>query len=88
MSDKQWESAIKSVLGDQGMTQIIFKRAGRDKYAYAEAMGRANKHAGGRPQGVTMPCGWGCGAHLTARMMREHFTSCPAKPVPTPKRPV
>ncbi len=46
------------------------------------------KHPGGRPQGVTMPCGWGCGARLTARTMREHFTSCPAKPVPTPKRPV
>ncbi len=27
-----------------------------------------------------MPCGWKCGAKLTARQMREHFTSCPKKP--------
>jgi hypothetical protein len=38
------------------------------------------KHPGGRPRGVTMPCGWGCGARLTAREMREHFTKCPKRP--------
>jgi len=38
------------------------------------------KHPGGRPCGVTMPCGWGCGRRLTAREMREHFTTCPNRP--------
>ena len=32
---------------------------------------------GGRPRGVTMPCGWGCGKRLTASEIRAHFTSCP-----------
>jgi hypothetical protein len=27
-----------------------------------------------------MPCGWRCGAKLTAREMREHFTTCPKRP--------
>lgn len=35
---------------------------------------------GGRPPGITMPCGWGCGAHLTARQMRGHFTGCANRP--------
>ncbi len=35
---------------------------------------------GGRPRGVEMPCGWGCGAKLTAREMREHFTTCKRRP--------
>lgn len=39
-----------------------------------------SKHPGGRPRGVTMPCGWGCGAHLTAREIRVHFTSCIKRP--------
>jgi hypothetical protein len=38
------------------------------------------KHPGGRPRGVEMPCGWGCGAKLTAREMRAHFTACPKRP--------
>ena len=38
------------------------------------------KHAGGRPPGVTMPCGWGCGKTLTASQLREHFTTCPKRP--------
>ncbi len=42
---------------------------------------QALRHAGGRPRGATMPCGWGCGAVLTAREMREHFTDCPKKPM-------
>lgn len=51
-----------------------------DKWFYAGCpVGRA-KHAGGRPRGVTMPCGWGCGKTLTAREMREHFTTCPKRP--------
>lgn len=33
----------------------------------------------GKP-GVTMPCGWKCGARLTATQMRQHFTDCPKKP--------
>lgn len=32
-----------------------------------------------------MPCGWGCGAELTAREMRKHFTECPLKPGPGQK---
>ena len=35
---------------------------------------------GGRPVGPKMPCGWGCGAKLTASEMREHFTRCPKHP--------
>jgi hypothetical protein len=27
-----------------------------------------------------MPCGWKCGAELTAVEMREHFTNCPNRP--------
>ena len=38
------------------------------------------KHPGGRPRGVTMPCGWNCGKRLTAREMRVHFTECPKRP--------
>lgn len=38
------------------------------------------KHAGGRPRGVTMPCGWGCGRELTAAEMRKHFTVCSSRP--------
>lgn len=30
---------------------------------------------------VTMACGWGCGEELTARGMREHFKTCPKRPV-------
>jgi hypothetical protein len=40
----------------------------------------AKKHPGGRPRGVEMPCGWGCGTQLTAREMRKHFTTCPRRP--------
>lgn len=40
---------------------------------------RKPKHAGGRPRGVTMPCGW-CGSKLTARELRAHFTDCPKRP--------
>lgn len=35
---------------------------------------------GHRPPGVRMPCGWGCGANLTAREIRTHFTICPKRP--------
>jgi hypothetical protein len=38
------------------------------------------KHPGGRPAGPAMPCGWGCGANLTAVQIREHFTNCPRRP--------
>ncbi|HLJ13619.1 MAG TPA: hypothetical protein VKV15_03925 [Bryobacteraceae bacterium] len=34
---------------------------------------------GGRPRGITMPCGW-CGKALTASEMRAHFTSCAKRP--------
>jgi len=27
-----------------------------------------------------MKCGWGCGAQLTGRKMRAHFTICPNQP--------
>jgi hypothetical protein len=33
----------------------------------------------GRPPGKKMPCGWGCGAELTASEIRGHFTSCPLR---------
>ena len=36
------------------------------------------KHAGGRPRGITMPCGW-CNKPMTATEMRTHFTECPAR---------
>lgn len=45
---------------------------------------RRAKHAGGRPPGVAMPCGWGCGKSLTASEMREHFTTCPSRPADRP----
>ncbi len=41
---------------------------------------KSEKHTGGRPSGPRMPCGWKCGAQLTAREIREHFTSCPRRP--------
>ena len=41
----------------------------------------------GKPMGVTMPCGWGCGEQLTARTIRGHFTSCAARPGKDPDRP-
>jgi hypothetical protein len=37
---------------------------------------------GGRPRGVEMPCGWKCGARLTAVEIRQHFTGCPKRPSP------
>ena len=40
---------------------------------------------GGRPRGVEMPCGWGCGAKLTAAEIRTHFTDCPNRPAPEDK---
>jgi hypothetical protein len=39
-----------------------------------------NMKRGGRPPGPRMPCGWGCGAELTARLMRGHFTECSNRP--------
>lgn len=45
---------------------------------------RRAKHAGGRPPGVAMPCGWGCGKSLTASEMREHFTTCLSRPAERP----
>lgn len=46
---------------------------------------------GGRPRGKEMPCGWQCGALLTASEMRGHFTTCPNRdqiiPVPQPPAP-
>lgn len=35
---------------------------------------------GGRKPGPHMPCGWGCGALLTAVTIREHFVACPLRP--------
>jgi hypothetical protein len=37
------------------------------------------KKSNSRPK-LTMPCGWGCGAHLGAREIRYHFTDCPKRP--------
>ena len=36
----------------------------------------------GRPTGPSMPCGWGCGAMLTATQIREHFVTCRKRPRP------
>jgi hypothetical protein len=33
-----------------------------------------------RPRTLRMKCGWGCGAQLTGRNMRAHFTTCPKRP--------
>ncbi len=33
----------------------------------------------GKP-GVTRPCGWGCGANLTAVEDRAHFKTCEKRP--------
>src|SRR5271156_3466349 len=38
----------------------------------------------GRPRGPRMKCGWGCGAKLTGRNMRAHFTICPKRPAGSP----
>ena len=40
----------------------------------------SNRKMGGRPPGPRMPCGWGCGAQLTAQLMRGHFTDCSNRP--------
>jgi hypothetical protein len=32
-----------------------------------------------------MPCGWGCGANLSAREISKHFTACPKRPKPLPQ---
>lgn len=35
---------------------------------------------GGRPRGLEMPCGWGCGARLTISEIRGHFKTCALRP--------
>ena len=35
----------------------------------------------GRPRGPRMPCGWNCGARLTAGELRKHFAGCPLRPI-------
>jgi hypothetical protein len=56
------------------------ERLARAPLIAALAKRRAPKHAGGRRAGVRMPCGWSCGASLTARQMRKHFAHCPNRP--------
>ncbi len=34
---------------------------------------------GGRPSGITMPCGW-CGAEVTSAGMRKHWMKCEKRP--------
>jgi hypothetical protein len=34
----------------------------------------------GRPRGPRMPCGWNCGAKLTASEVRKHFAGCRLRP--------
>jgi hypothetical protein len=36
----------------------------------------------GPKDGVTMPCGWGCGALLRATDVRRHWQDCPRRPEP------
>jgi hypothetical protein len=38
----------------------------------------------GRPVGVTMPCGWGCGTGLTVRSFPDHFKTCRYRPGMSP----
>ena len=40
----------------------------------------ASKRKIGRPRGPRMPCGWGCGAALSATEMRPHFSVCWRRP--------
>jgi hypothetical protein len=39
----------------------------------------------GPPRGPRMRCGWGCGAKLTTRNMRAHFTICAKRPAGSDK---
>ena len=41
---------------------------------------RRSKAKRGRPPGRRMPCGWLCGAKLTASQIRGHFTECWRRP--------
>jgi hypothetical protein len=35
----------------------------------------------GRPAGVRMPCGWGCGALLMRSEIGPHWDACPKRPI-------
>ena len=54
-------------------------RSGRCRTC-AWRLGVPSVDLGGRPSGPRMPCGWGCGAKLSATEMRGHFTRCPKRP--------
>lgn len=69
-----WPTKVRDML----TSEIVYSN---DAGAEQARLSNGGKHPGGRPRGVTMPCGW-CGAKLTAREMREHFTTCPKRPKP------
>ncbi len=64
----------------QAATRVFFGATVR--YATAAGTERVVPRVdlGGRPSSPRMPCGWGCGAKLSATEMRGHFTRCPKRP--------
>jgi hypothetical protein len=74
------ESLVRAGVAEK-RNELIPNYGGRevptDVYYPADAKA---KNPGGRPRGPLMPCGWKCGAKLTASEIREHFTTCPKRP--------
>lgn len=62
------------------MTHPFKAQEVQEDYCVCGSHERDHRHAGGRPSGPRMPCGWRCGAKLTASEMRRHFTDCPKRP--------
>ena len=67
-----------SVLAKPFLVKMFFGQPKKNFGVFAK-----NCLPGGRPPGPTMPCGWGCGAALTASQIRPHFTGCPMRPQKT-----
>jgi hypothetical protein len=70
-----------------GPTMAELASQGRTPTGAAHAMRRTPRcpahgepSAGAFQRQPRMPCGWGCGAQLTGRNMRAHFTICPKRP--------
>ena len=55
-----------------------------DKRAGAK---RKNAPGAGRPAGLAMPCGWGCGKAMRAGDLRAHFRDCPKRAEIPPSSP-
>lgn len=52
------------------------------KYRAKRGRRKGSPSSGGRPRGVSMPCGWGCGEQIYASTWLRHWGQCPAKPRP------